>query len=37
MRNKLSHGYFDIDNDIVWATITEDLPPLIETLEAIIS
>jgi uncharacterized protein with HEPN domain len=37
MRNKLSHGYFDIDNDIVWATITDDLPPLIETLEAITS
>jgi uncharacterized protein with HEPN domain len=36
MRNKLSHGYFDIDTNIVWATITEDLPPLIETLERII-
>ena len=36
MRHKLSHGYFEIDNDIVWATITEDLPPLIEALEGIL-
>jgi uncharacterized protein with HEPN domain len=37
MRNKLSHGYFDIDNDIVWATITDDLPPLIDLLERAIA
>jgi len=36
MRHKLSHGYFEIDNDIVWATISEDLPPLIEALERIL-
>ncbi len=29
MRNRLIHGYFDIDLDIVWKTVTEELPPLI--------
>lgn len=26
MRNALSHGYFKVDLDIVWATVTTDLP-----------
>lgn len=37
MRNKLSYGYYDIDNNIVWATIIEDLPRLVESLEKILS
>ena len=28
MRNRLTHGYFDIDLDVVWNTITNDLPAL---------
>ncbi|MCK5564482.1 MAG: DUF86 domain-containing protein [Planctomycetes bacterium] len=28
MRNILVHGYFDIDVDIVWAVIENDLPEL---------
>lgn len=28
MRNRLIHAYFDIDRDIVWRTITEEIPPL---------
>lgn len=36
MRNRLVHGYFDIDFDRVWDTVTVDLPPLIVTLESII-
>lgn len=36
MRNKLTHGYFDIDISIVWVTITDDLPRLIEALEGIV-
>ncbi|MEZ5646931.1 MAG: DUF86 domain-containing protein [Burkholderiaceae bacterium] len=28
MRNALAHGYFTVDLDIVWATITSDLPRL---------
>jgi len=26
MRNRLIHAYFDIDLDIVWKTVTEELP-----------
>jgi len=29
MRNRLIHAYFDVDLDIVWTTVFEDLPPLI--------
>jgi uncharacterized protein with HEPN domain len=36
-RDRLIHGYFDIDHDIVWAIITQDLPPLVTKLEAILS
>lgn len=32
-RNRLIHGYFDIDYDIVWSTVTVELPRLIENLE----
>ena len=37
MRNRLIHGYDIVDNDVVWQTVTEDLPPLIEALEKIIN
>jgi len=33
MRNRLIHAYFDVDLDVVWKTLTDDLPPLIEELE----
>jgi uncharacterized protein with HEPN domain len=33
MRNKLIHGYDSVDLDILWDTVTDDLPPLIEELE----
>ena len=36
MRNRLIHVYFDIDLDRVWDTVTDDLPPLIGSLEKII-
>lgn len=29
MRNRLIHGYFDINPDIVWRTVDEELPRLI--------
>lgn len=32
MRNRLIHGYDVTDTDILWDTITDDLPPLIEKL-----
>lgn len=28
MRNRLIHAYDEIDIEIVWQTVTEDLPPL---------
>ncbi len=36
MRHRLVHGYYKINLDIVWKTLQEDLPPLIETLEDIL-
>jgi uncharacterized protein with HEPN domain len=36
MRNKLSHGYFDIDLDIVWNTITDEIPKLKKGIQEII-
>lgn len=36
MRNKLIHGYFDIDLDILWNTIKRDLPELYSQLQKII-
>ena len=36
MRNRLIHVYFDIDFDVVWQTVKENLPPLIEQLEVIL-
>lgn len=33
MRNRLIHGYYDVNLDIVWKTVTEDLPVLIAQLE----
>jgi len=36
MRDRLIHGYHDINLDVVWRTVNEDLPPLIRQLERII-
>lgn len=35
MRNRLIHAYFDINRDILWKTVCEDLPALISELENI--
>ena len=34
MRDRLVHHYFDIDLDVLWATITPDLPALLASLPA---
>ena len=34
MRNKLVHGYDQVDLGILWDTATDDLPQLIQELEA---
>jgi len=36
MRNRLIHGYFEVDMSLVWDTAGTDLPPLITVLEAIL-
>lgn len=33
MRNRLIHAYFDVNLDIVWTTVSEDLPPLLAVLD----
>ena len=35
MRNRIAHGYFDIDLEIVWDTVQKSLPDLIACLEKI--
>ena len=36
MRNRLIHAYFDINLDVVWKTVTRDLPSLKAELEKIL-
>lgn len=36
MRDRLIHGYFDINLDILWKTVKNDLPPLIDKIEKIL-
>jgi uncharacterized protein with HEPN domain len=35
MRHRLVHTYYDINLDVVWTTIQEDLPTLIKALQTI--
>ena len=37
IRNRLIHGYFDIDLDIVWETVTTRLPELITQLKKLVT
>jgi len=37
MRHKVVHDYFGVDEDIVWDTARNELPPLIATLEPLLS
>lgn len=37
MRDRLIHGYFDVNLDVVWETVTQDLPPLIAQLEELLT
>jgi len=36
MRNRLVHGYFAVDLDILWTVAHDDLPELIATLEELV-
>lgn len=35
MRNRIAHGYFDINLDVVWDTVTLALPELLAQLPAV--
>jgi len=37
LRNRLIHGYDSVDFDVMWQIISHDLPPLVATLEKIVS
>lgn len=34
MRNRLIHGYSDVDADIVWSTATDEIPALLPMLRS---
>ena len=36
VRNVVVHEYFGVDPGILWATVRDDLPPLIKPLEAVL-
>ena len=36
MRNRLVHGYFDVNLRRLWETVQQDIPRLIQQLEAIV-
>ena len=33
MRNRIAHGYFDVDLDVVWRTVRDELPDLVRRLD----
>ena len=35
MRHRLVHAYFDINMGVLWSTLVDDLPPLVDMLECI--
>lgn len=35
-RDRLIHGYFDVDYEVIWSIITIDLPVLVRQLELIL-
>jgi uncharacterized protein with HEPN domain len=37
MRNRLIHGYFAVDLDILWTVVHDDLPALVTALEPIVA
>jgi uncharacterized protein with HEPN domain len=36
MRNRLIHAYFGVDPEMVWATVSKDLPPLRSAVEKLL-
>jgi len=34
MRNRLVHAYFDINRDVLWTTVAEEIPGILPVLRA---
>ena len=37
MRHRLVHAYFDINLDVLWQTMVEDLPALVSAIESVLT
>jgi uncharacterized protein with HEPN domain len=37
MRNRLIHSYFDVNLDIVWQTVTLELPPVVMEIQKLLA
>ena len=37
MRNRIVHGYFSVDEQIMWDTLKTDLPDLVTELEVLLA
>ena len=37
MRHKVVHDYMSVDEDVVWDTVQQELPPLVKTLDVIVN
>ena len=37
MRNVMIHDYFGVDERVIWRTVQEDLPPLRDMLQEVLS
>ena len=37
MRDKIAHHYFEIDTDVVFRTIQEDIPQMVDTIDKMIA
>lgn len=37
MRNRIAHGYFDIDLDVVWDTVQNALPGLLVSVQQLLA
>lgn len=36
MRNRVAHGYFQLDYEMVWKSVHHDLPPLYQAVKALL-
>ncbi len=37
MRNRVAHGYFKVDYELLWQTLHEDLPPLHQQVQSLLT